>query len=165
MTCPREPYFSSRPSACGRAEVQTLESGFSLVAAIFLIVVMASLGTYMVAISAVQQKTTLFALQAARAERAVRSGVEWALYQVLDPAGNVAAACGAAPSTPTTNTLALTVPGLNGFTVDVTCRYTQHQQGPDNFNVFAIDANARYGTFGQPDYVSRTLQVTASDLF
>lgn len=161
----RERHASTRPLRGSRVQTRAHESGFSLVAAIFLIVVLASLGTYMVTISAVQQKTTLFALQSARAERAVRSGVEWALYQVLDPAGNVAATCGAAPSTPTTNTLTLTVPGLDGFTVDVTCRYTQHQQGPDNFNVFAIDANARYGTFGEPDYVSRTLQVTASDLF
>ncbi|MDJ0861039.1 MAG: hypothetical protein QNJ87_07235 [Gammaproteobacteria bacterium] len=141
------------------------ESGFSLVAAVFLVVTLAGLGTFMVTMSAVQQKTTLLALQGSRAERAVRSGVEWALHQVLDPAGNTAAACGAAPSNPTVNTLALTVPGLTGFTVDVTCSYTQHQQGPDNFNVFAIDAVARYGAFGQPDFASRTLQVTATDLF
>ena len=166
MSSPGERCSPSRLAASrARTGVRCRESGFSLVAAVFLLVVLATLGTYMVTISAVQQKTTLFALQAARAERAVRSGVEWALYQVLDPAGDVIAACGGAPSTPTTNTLTLTVPGLAGFTVDVTCSYTQHQQGPDNFNVFAIDAVARYGTFGQPDFTSRTLQVTATDLF
>ncbi len=157
--------LSVRSTAGVPVAMQSRESGFSLVAAIFLIVVLASLATFMVTISAVQQKTTLFALQSARAERAVRSGVEWALYQVLDAAGNMPAACGAAPSKPTVNMLALNAPGLNGFTVAVTCSYTQHQQGPDNFNVFAIDAVARYGAFGQPDYASRTLQVTATDLF
>ena len=149
----------------GPAQMHHREAGFSLVAAVFLIVVLGTLGTLMVTMSAVQQQTTLFALQAARAERAVRSGVEWALYQVLDPAGNMPGACGTAPSTPTINTLTLNALGLNGFTVAVTCSYTQHQQGPDNFNVFAIDAVARYGSFGQPDFASRTLQVTATDLF
>ena len=144
MSLPSTPDPTSDPGVSGLpAGMGFRESGFSLVAAVFLVVVLASLGTLMVTMSAVQQKTTQFALQAARAERAVRSGVEWALYQVLDPAGNVAATCGAAPATPATNTLGLTAPGLNGFTVDVTCRYTQHQQGPDNFRVFAIDATAR----------------------
>ena len=56
-------------------------------------------------------------------------------------------------------------PGLNGFRVNVECSYTQHVQGTDNFNVYAIAATAEFGSFGDPDYVSRTLQVTATDLF
>ncbi len=140
------------------------QGGFSLFAAIFLLVVLGALGAYMVAMGTVQQATPVFALQGAQAEKAARSGIEWALHQTLQ-AGVVAATCGAAPSTPTTNSFNLAGPGLNGFRVNVECVYTQHVQGPDTFNVYAIAATAELGSFGNPHYVSRTLQVTATDRF
>ena len=146
-----------------RTAIRT-QAGFSLFAAIFLLVVLGALGAYMVAMGTVQQATPVFALQGAQAEKAARSGIEWALYQTLQ-AGAVAATCGAAPSTPTTNNFSLAGPGLDGFRVQVECSYTQHVQGPDNFNVYAVAATAEFGSFGAPDYVSRTLQVTATDLF
>ena len=140
------------------------QRGFSLFAAIFLLVVLGALGTYMITMGTVQQATPVFALQGAQAEKAARSGIEWALHRTLQ-AGAVAATCGAAPSTPTVNSFSLAGPGLTGFTVEVECSYTQHVQGPDNFNVYAIVAKAAFGSFGVPGYVSRTLQVTATDLF
>ena len=140
------------------------QGGFSLFAAIFLLVVLGALGAYMVAMGTLQQATPVFALQGAQAEKAARSGIEWALHQTLQT-GAVAATCGAAPSTPTVNNLSLAGPGLGGFRVDVECSYTQHVQGVDTFNVYAIAATAEFGSFGNPDYVSRTLQVTATDLF
>ncbi len=140
------------------------ERGFSLFAAIFLLVVLGALGAYMIAMGTVQQTTPVFALQGAQAEKAARSGIEWALHQTLQ-AGAVAATCGAAASTPTLNSFSLAGPGLGGFRVDVECSYTQHVQGTDNFNVYAIVATAEFGLFGEPGYVSRTLQVTATDLF
>ncbi len=140
------------------------QAGFSLFAAIFLLVVLGALGAYMIAMGSVQQATPVFALQGAQAEEAARSGIDWALYRALQ-AGAVGATCGAAPSTPTTNSFSLAGPGLNGFRVSVECSYTQHVQGTDNFNVYAIAATAEFGSFGDPDFVSRTLQVTATDLF
>ena len=140
------------------------QAGFSLFAAIFLLVVLGTLGAFMVTIGSVQRATPVFALQGAQVEKAARSGIEWALHRAL-VAGDVVATCGGAPSTPTTNTFGLAGPGLNGITVDVVCSYTQHVQGPDNFNVYAILATAEFGALGEPNYVARTLQVTASDLF
>ncbi len=140
------------------------QAGFSLFAAIFLLVVLGALGAYMIAMGTVQQATPVFALQGAQAEKAARSGIEWALHQVLE-AGAVGATCSAEPAPPTVNSFNLAGPGLDGFRVSVECSYTQHVQGPDNFNVYAIGATAEFGSFGNPHYVSRTLQVTATDLF
>ena len=86
-------------------------AGFSLLAAIFLLVVLGALAAYMVVIGSVQQATPVFALQGAQAEKAARSGVEWALHQALQ-AGAVAATCGNTPATPTTNSFNLAGPGL-----------------------------------------------------
>ena len=140
------------------------QAGFSLFAAIFLLVVLGTLGAYMIAMGSVQQATPVFALQGAQAEKAARSGIDWALHRALQ-AGAVGATCGTAPATPTTNGFNLAGPGFDGVRVTVQCTYTQHVQGPDTFNVFAIVATAEVGSFGDPSYVSRTLQVTATDLF
>ncbi len=140
------------------------QAGVSLLAAIFLLVVLGALAAYMVAIGSVQQATPVFALQGAQAEKAARSGVEWALHRVLED-GAVAATCVLAPAIPPPINFDLAGRGLNGFSVDVECSYTQHVQGPDSFNVYAIVARAEFGSFDEPHYVSRSLEVTATDLF
>ena len=126
------------------------QRGFALVAAIFLIVVLSSLGVYMVRISGIQHQTVNVALLGARAFHAARTGVEWGVYQALD--GNC-----------TTQTLNLTEGGLDGFDVDVTCSSTSHTETGDTYNIFVIDVEARAGTYGTPDYVSRRSHATLTD--
>jgi MSHA biogenesis protein MshP len=126
------------------------QRGFALVAAIFLIVVLSSLGAYMVRISGMQHQTVNVALLGARAFHAARTGIEWGVYQALD--GNC-----------TTQTLNLTEGGLDGFVVDVTCGSTSHTETGDTYNIFVIDVEARAGTYGTPDYVSRRIQATLTD--
>jgi MSHA biogenesis protein MshP len=126
------------------------QRGFALVAAIFLIVVLSSLGLYMVRISGIQHQTVNVALLGARAFHAARTGIEWGVYQAL--VGNC-----------TTETLNLTEGGLNGFVVDVTCGSTSHTETGDTYNIFVIDVEARAGTYGSPDYVSRRIQATLTD--
>ena len=126
------------------------QRGFALVAAIFLIVVLSSLGAYMVRISGMQHQTVNVALLGARAFHAARTGIEWGVYQALD--GNC-----------TTQTLNLTEGGLNGFVVDVTCGSSSHTETGDTYNIFVIDVEARAGVYGTPDYVSRRIQATLTD--
>lgn len=143
--------------------------GFSLVAAVFILVVLAALGAFMVTIGEVERATTVGAAQGARAYQAAQAGIEWGIYGALN---NRAATCGGAPSTPTTNTIAAAA-GLNGFTVDVVCSYTDEQENgitgssaPQTagfFKVFTIAATATFGTFGTPDFFSRSLQVALTD--
>ncbi len=126
------------------------QGGFALVAAIFLIVVLSSLGAYMVRISGMQHQTVNVALLGARAFHAARTGIDWGVYQALD-------------NNCINQTLNLTEGGLDGFVVDVTCGSTTHTETGDTYNIFVIDVEARAGTYGSPDYVSRRIQATLTN--
>jgi MSHA biogenesis protein MshP len=136
------------------------ERGFALVAAIFIVVVLALLGIMMVTIGGMQRATATTAVRGTQAYYAARSGVEWAIFGALN---NTAATCGATPSTLTTNTFNLAVNGLNGFTVSVACSYTPHRERGNTYNVYLITSTVTSGNFGEIDYVSRVLQSTVTD--
>lgn len=142
-------------SSCGKHE-----RGFALVAAIFIVVVLAMLGIMMVTIGGMERATASAAVQGTRAFYATRSGVEWGTFKALN---NTVATCGATPSTPTTTSFNLAVTGLDGFNVSVVCSYTRHKERGDTYNVYVITSTATSGNFGDADYVSRTLQVTVTD--
>lgn len=135
------------------------QRGFSLVAAIFIVVALAALGAFMVTLSTLQQLTSSSALQGARAFQAAQSGIEWGVYQALN-----GAACSASPASTTTGPFGLTVPGLDGFQVTVACSYTEHQEGPPPlYRVFTIGSVATFGNPGDPNFVSRSLVVTVTN--
>ena len=123
------------------------QSGIALVAAIFLIVVVASLAAFAVRIGVGQQQTANLALLGSRALAAANGGIEWAMYQTL----SAGVAC---PS----GTLNLTQGALNGFSVTVTCTVTTHTEAGASVNMYVIDSFARQGTYGMPDYVSRRVR-------
>lgn len=135
------------------------QCGFSIVAAIFLIVVLALLGVFIVTIGAVQRSTTVFAGQGARAYHAARSGSQWGVRQALNtPLGTI---CGL--STVTTGPFTLTGAGLDTFQVTVACTYTEHTESGSAFEVFQINSTAESGTFGTLDYYSRRIQTTVTN--
>jgi MSHA biogenesis protein MshP len=131
------------------------QGGFALVAAVFIIVVLAMLGIMMVTIGGMQRATASAAVQGARAYHAAHAGVEWGIFQAL--AGGCAAATAAPPG------FALMAPGLDGFNVSVTCTSTQHREHSDLYFVFVITSTATSGNFGAADYASRRIQVTVTD--
>jgi hypothetical protein len=125
--------------------------GFSLVSAIFLMVVLVILGTSLVTISGVQQTTTAQALQAMRASYAARAGAQWVGAQELD------SWC-PGPSYPMSTSFTLPAP-LAGFTVTVECERGAHQiVDPPAKNYFVVDVTASSGRYGTPDYVRRKLR-------
>lgn len=128
----------------GEAQAQR---GFSLVSALFLLVVLAALGTYAVRLNVLQQQTVSSALRSAQAFHAARSGAAWAARRAL-----YGAWCGA-------DTLALAEAGTAGFTVAVQCTQSSHAEGGATVTVFVIDVLAEAGVYGGPDYVSRRLQI------
>ncbi|MDP3037632.1 MAG: hypothetical protein Q8N07_07865, partial [Rhodocyclaceae bacterium] len=56
--------------------------GFAIVSAIFILVVLAALGAFILNISSSQQIGSALDVQGVRAYQAARAGVEWGLYQV-----------------------------------------------------------------------------------
>ncbi|MGB5256263.1 MAG: hypothetical protein WBN07_01065 [Woeseiaceae bacterium] len=130
---------------------KTNQHGFSLVPALFLLVVLAALGIVAVRLAGVQQQTVVLAMQGGRAYAAARSGVEWSAYQALNN------------SSCTSATISLTEGGLAGFTVETNCSSTSHSEGPNTVHVYVIDAFAWSGSYGSPDYVSRRVRSTVTD--
>lgn len=127
-----------------RREPQT---GFSIVSALFLLVVLSSLAAYMVSVGGVQRATTLFSIQGARVYHASRSGIEWGVRQAL-----VEGNCG-------TSELA-----LGPYAIEVSCELSStHSEKGANVSVYLISSQAEFGEFGDREYISRTLDVTVSE--
>jgi len=85
-------------------------SGFAIFSAIFILVVLATLGAFILNISSSQQIGSALDVQGVRAYQAARAGIEWGLYRQLQ--GGVA--CPAGNFVPGAST-------LSGFTVSVSC--------------------------------------------
>lgn len=136
---------------------QSAERGFSLVSAIFLLVVIAALGTFAVTLSTTQQQGAALDLLGARAYQAARAGIEWGAFQALQGGG--AAWCIGAP-----NTLLPALPGtLSGFTVNVACSATTHSDTgatAGTVTIFNLTSSATQGVAGQADYVERQINAT-----
>lgn len=118
------------------------DRGFTLVQAIFILVVLALLGVAMMRLIGVQSSTSVFALQGARAYQAARSGLEWGAARART--GN---SCNG-------------VMTVENFTVNVTCSsqsFTEGSIGP--YDVYRISAIATFGNYGLPDYVSRRAEM------
>jgi MSHA biogenesis protein MshP len=127
------------------------QRGFSLVSAVFLLVVLAGLGAYAVRLNTLGQQTATAGLRAAQAFQAARTGAAWAAYRALN--GGVCAAA----------TLNLTEGATAGFRVDVQCTQSSHTEGASTVRVFVFDVRAEAGVYGGPDYVSRRLQTKITD--
>ena len=105
------------------------ESGFVLPSAIFLVVILAALGGYMVTLSRTSHISGALDIHGSRAYQAARAGMEWAAWQVvnLPPVAlpnPVPTPC--PPPFPGSVTLTGT---LAAFTVNVTCTRTAHDDG------------------------------------
>lgn len=136
-----------------RSTMPLTQRGFSIVAAIFLLVVLSALGAFMLTFSTVQHTTSAQDLQGSRAYQAARAGVEWGAYRAL-----VNAACPFA---------ATTLPPLAGtlgtFTVTVQCQSTPYTEGTFNGSVHTITSTAREGVVGSTNFVERQLQATLAN--
>lgn len=126
--------------------------GFALVSAIFLLVVLAALGAFMVSFSTVQHATSAQDMNGSRAYQAARAGMEWGAYQVMR---TPTFACDG-----TTTPLPALAGTLALFTVNVQCTTVVASEGAvaNNVNLYQIVSTASLGTSGSANYVERQLQ-------
>lgn len=134
------------------------QRGFSLISAIFLLVVIAALGTFAVSLSTTQQMSAAMDLLGSRAYQASRAGIEWGAYQVLqNTSGAFATAC---PGTTTANPA---FPGtLADFNVTVACSGTPVSEGSATVTMYQITSTASGvagATVGSQNYVERQMRV------
>ena len=152
-----------------RFRQSSANGGFALVSAIFLLVLMTSLGAFLVSIVSTQNITSAQDVQGSRAYHAARAGVEWGLYQVLDPTNATVSAMvapygsGAAawPNMPGCAAAGLTI---EGFGVAVSCTLSDYSEAGVNrrIRVYQIVATASSGVVGTAGFVEREVVVTVS---
>lgn len=120
------------------------QRGFAVIAAIFLVVVLAALGAFMVTFSNTQHLTSAQDVQGSRAYWAARGGLEW----------GIAIATGNCPASPT----AL---DIDGFTVEVDCKVAPYSDA-DAINLFRITATAKAtgAAVGSVGYVERSVSAS-----
>lgn len=125
-----------------------LQRGFAAIAAIFLVVVLAALGAFMVTFSDTQHLTSAQDVQGSRAYWAARAGVEWGIASTVS-------ACSALP----------TSLAIDGFTVTVTCAQSTYSDS-DTVNMFSITSVA-YATgtsVGSVGYIERSVSASVCRL-
>lgn len=121
------------------------ERGFALVAAMFVMIVIAMAIAAMLRLSVTQTATVDLALQQARAYQAARAGLEWGVNRAMR-------------DQPCSGSLA-----LEGFAVAVVCSATPGpdlpEEGRSGVLFHRIEATAQFGQVGSPDYAWRQLEV------
>ncbi len=126
------------------------EQGFTLVSAIFILVILTLVGGFIVKLTTATQRSQDLAILGTRAYFAAKSGLQWGVFKVTDGAGPYN--CPASPTTFTLNQGA-----TNGFTIEVTCAQENVVERGKNYNVFNLNATSRFGVSTDYDYVSRRL--------
>lgn len=136
------------------------QQGFTLVSAIFLLVIIALLAATAVSLSVSQQQTSTQDLAGSRAYQAARAGVEWGVFQLLrNPTGINCAEAGAANvvAMPAGTTFA-------GFTVSVECsRHGAATESGTQTETFSLVSTARSNAAaGTATFVERQLTATVA---
>lgn len=124
------------------------QQGFAAVAAIFLVVMLAAFGTFMVSFSNTQQLNSARDVQGSRAYWAARAGLEWAIAAI--PA-NLALCANpvVAPPTP-----------IDGFAMTLRCYQTNYTDGTAPVKIIRFESVASKGTVGTVGYVERSVSAS-----
>jgi MSHA biogenesis protein MshP len=116
------------------------QQGFGLVAAMFLIIVIAGVIAAGARMAVTQTATNSLSIQQARAYQAARAGIEWGIARAMASQG-----C--------SETFA-----LDGFSVAVSCQPTAATHLPEEGHAvvfLSIQATAAFATADSPDYAFR----------
>ena len=141
--------------------------GFALLAPIFLIVVIAALGVYIVTLTSTSNLSADYALRGNQAHFLARSGIQWAAANIVaqlpdaTPAPTLAPALACNPSGSGAPVTVAPGAGPPDYQLTVSCvSATQFTEGATQYYVYEISATATHGASGQLGYVSRTVVST-----
>jgi len=132
-----------------------------MLTALFLLVVLAGLGSVMVTFFGAQQQGTILDALGSRAYQAARAGIEWGAYTIANAVPGTG--CAAIPSPLFTgNSLA---GSLSPFSVILNCSVVVATEGGATVHVYALTATAvSGGAQGSKDHVERAISATISQL-
>lgn len=132
------------------------QRGFAAMAAIFLIVVLAALGGFMLTFSNTQHLTSAQDIQGSRAYWAARAGLEWGIGGVSPQPAATAACPGSSTSLP-----GGTATFEGGFTVIVTCTSLTYDEAGKDRKLFSFTSIASPATTpGSAGFIERSLSAS-----
>jgi MSHA biogenesis protein MshP len=129
--------------------MKSTQRGFAAIAAIFLVVLLAALGAFMVSISNTAQLDSAKDIQGSRAYWAARAGLEWGL-------GSASAVASPASITSTTCTSATPL-SIEGFSVQVSCTVATYLEGDPRYLIKITSVASAGGVPGSIGYVERSV--------
>ena len=142
------------------------QQGFAAIAAIFLVVVLAALGGFMLTFSNTQHLTSAQDVQGTRAFWAARAGLEWGIGSVI-ASTSVPPACPILPvpatpsSSPSSSTTPLATTFDGGFGVTVTCSRGDYSEASATKSIYFFTAVASSGgSVGSIGYIERSLSAS-----
>lgn len=128
------------------------QRGFAAIAAIFLVVVLAAFGGFMVSFSNTQQLNSAQDLQGSQAYWAARGALEWGIPTVQQTPALCVNPMGSPPSP------------LDGFTITVVCQSNAYTEGSTTVTVMRLTATAqRGGSAGNIGYVERSVSASVEN--
>lgn len=146
----------STPAAVCRPQ-RRYQHGFAAIAAIFLVVVLAALGGFMLTFSNTHQLTSVQDLQGTRAYWAARAGLEWGVGSIAAQPSATADCLAASTALP--GGVGATFDG--GFTVAVACTRTLYTEGGEERKIFQFTSVAKTaGSPGSVGYAERSLSAS-----
>ena len=125
---------------------RTLKSaqGFTMVAVIFLIVVLGSALGFMLRMLSNSTEIRNIDLLSVRAEQAAWAGIDWGIYQITEATSCVGSS-------------AVSVAAYSDYSITVECTLTTYS---GDIDIYHLSATAEYGTFAEPEYVWRKFEVS-----
>lgn len=134
------------------------QQGFGIIAALFILVVLATLAGYLVNISGSMHSASSMTQLSTRAYYAARSGLEWGIYQAIstNPVGKASSCVGSS---------AFPVPsGGISFTTTVSCTASAAPtEAGTGYSIFTIRSTSTLGNPTGFDYVARTVSVSVTN--
>jgi MSHA biogenesis protein MshP len=140
------------------------QRGFSLVSAIFLLVILSALGVFMLSISTMQHTTSAQDLQGSKAYQAAKAGIEWGVYQIMTPENSIAPLAVVTPyACPATTPLPALGGALAGFTVTVGCQpLSTFVEGGNTVRVYRLTSMASMGVPTKTSYIERSMSASVN---
>ncbi len=128
---------------------RSAQRGFAAIAAVFLVVMLAAFGAFMVSFSNTQQLNSAQDVQGSRAYWAARAGLEWAVAR-LGP-GSTACWGAVAPAPPTS---------IDGFNLTISCAMSSFTEGTSTIYVFRLNSVASTGAVGSVGFIERSVSTS-----
>jgi MSHA biogenesis protein MshP len=122
------------------------QRGFTIVAAIFLLMLLGALGALMLTLSTTQNVTSTFDLQGAKAYQAANAGLEWGVFQIMNPENSNTLLTPKTPyACPGSATSITTLGGsLSGFSVSVLCTSVTNTEGTNTIRTYTLTSTATW---------------------